>query len=60
MAEAYEVLQVLDRDGMGLVNGHDNLTPTFVLGEQGTVESWCQLGSVRSDYIEAKFPADHV
>jgi hypothetical protein len=45
---------------MGLVNDHDNLTPTFVLGEQGTVESMYQLCSVRGDRIEAKFPADHL
>jgi len=60
MAEAYEALQVFERHGMGLVNDHDNLTSTFVLGEQSTVERLCQLGSVRGDCIEAKFPADHV
>src|SRR5262249_31064869 len=60
MAETYEALQVLDRDGMGLVNDHYNLTSTFVLDEQGTVESLCQLCSVRGDRIEAKFPANHV
>jgi hypothetical protein len=60
VAQAYKALQVLDRDSMGLVNDHDNLTPTFVLGEQGTVESMCQLCSVRGDRIEAKFPTDHL
>ena len=59
LAEVYEAFQVLDRDGMGLVNDHDNLTPTFVLGEQGTVESLGQICSVRGDCLEAKFPADH-
>jgi hypothetical protein len=45
---------------MGLVKDHYNLTPTFVLGEQGTVESLGQLCCVRGDCIEAKFPADHL
>jgi hypothetical protein len=45
---------------MGLVKDHYNLTPTFVLSEQGTVESLGQLCSVRGDCIEAKFPADHL
>src|SRR5262245_26574711 len=60
LAEAYEALQVLARDGMGLVNDYNNLTPPFVLGEQGTVECLCQLCRVSDDRIEAKFPADHV
>jgi hypothetical protein len=45
---------------MGLVNDHYNLAPTFMLCEQGTVESLGQLWSVRGDRIEAKFTADHL
>ena len=45
---------------MGFVNDQHNLTPTFVLCKQGTMESVGQLGSVRGDRIEAKFPAYHL
>jgi hypothetical protein len=45
---------------MGFINDQHHLTPTFVLCEQGMVESMCQLCSVRGDRIEAKFPTDHL
>jgi len=45
---------------MGFVKDQHNLTPTFVLCEQGTVESMGQLCRVRGDHIEAQFPADHL
>jgi hypothetical protein len=60
MAQAYEALQVLDWDGMGLVNDHYNPMPAFVLGEQGTLQSMCQRCSVSGNRIEAKLPADHL
>jgi hypothetical protein len=60
LAQAYEVLYALDRDGMGFVNDQDNLTSTFVRGEQGTVERVGQLCRVRGDRVEAQFPADHL
>jgi len=42
---------------VGFVNDEHNLTPTFVLCEQGTVESMGQFYRVIGDLIEAKFPA---
>jgi len=45
---------------MGFINDQHYLTTTFVLSEQGMVESMCQLYSVRGDRIEAKFPTDHL
>jgi hypothetical protein len=45
---------------MGFVNDQYNLTPTFVLCQQGTMESVGQRGSVRGDRIEAQFPANHL
>jgi hypothetical protein len=38
---------------MGFVNDQHNLTPTFVLCKQDTMQSVCQLCSVRGDRIEA-------
>jgi hypothetical protein len=45
---------------MGFVNDQHNLTPTFVLGKQGTMQSVCQLCSVRGGRIEAQLPAYHL
>jgi hypothetical protein len=45
---------------MGFVHDQHYLTPAFVLGEQGTVESMGQLCRVIDTLLESQLPADHL